>query len=89
MLDIIPITTCIARLMTKTELKRLRQIVLAVLCMTGRVTMVGLSRWTEKGGSYRTLQRWFASKLEWGALLWAVVEAHLIKTGGNVPAGGG
>lgn len=81
--DIIAITTCFARFMTKTELKRLRQIVLAVLCMTGRVTMVGLSRWTEKGGSYRTIQRWFASKLEWGALLWAVVEAHLIKTGGT------
>jgi len=69
--------------MTKTELKRLRQIVLAVLCMTGRVTMVGLSRWTENGGSYRTIQRWFTSKVEWGALLWAVVEAHLIKQGGT------
>src|ERR1700694_1429431 len=81
--DIIPITTCFAGFMTKTELKRLRQIVLSMLCMTGRVTMVGLSRWTEKGGSYRTIQRWFTSKVEWGALLWAVVEAHLIKQGGT------
>lgn len=81
MLDIIPITTCFERLVTKTELKRLRQIVLAMLCMTGRVTMVGLSRWTNKGCSYRTVQRWFADRLEWGALLWAVVEAHLTSTG--------
>jgi len=68
--------------MTTTDLKRLRQIVLAMLCMTGRVTMVGLSRWTQKGGSYRTLQRWFVSRVEWGAVLWAVVEAHLIHAGG-------
>jgi len=33
--DSIPITACFARLMTETELKRLRQIVLAMLCMTG------------------------------------------------------
>jgi len=66
--DIILIAECFARLMTKTDLKRLRQIVLAMVCMTGRVTLVGLSRWTEKGGSYRTIQRWFASKVEWGAL---------------------
>ncbi len=83
MLDIIAITACFARIVTKTELKQLRQIVLAMVCMTGRVTMVGLSRWTNKGCSYRTIQRWFMSKVEWGALLWAVVEAHLIKVGGT------
>jgi hypothetical protein len=27
----------------------------AMLAMTGRVTMLGIARWTEKGGSYRTL----------------------------------
>jgi putative transposase len=31
----------------------------AVLAMTGRVTMLGISRWTEEGGSYRTVQRFF------------------------------
>ncbi len=69
--------------MTKTDVKRLRQIVLALLCMTGRVTMVGLSRWSEAGSSYRTIQRWFGGKVEWGALLWAVVEAHLTRAGGT------
>jgi len=81
MSEIIPITACLARLVTKTELKRLRQIVPAMLCMTGRVTMVGLSRWTNKGCGYRTIQR--CSKVEWGALLWAVVEAHLTSVGGT------
>jgi putative transposase len=81
--DIITITQCIAPFIAKTELKQLRQLVLAMLCTTGRVTMVGLSRWTERGFGYRTIQRWFAGKIEWGALLWAVVEAHLVKPGGT------
>jgi putative transposase len=34
-------------------------IVEAMLAMTGGVTMLGIFRWTEKGGSYRTLQRFF------------------------------
>ena len=80
--DIIPITACFARLVTKTELKRLRQIVLAMLCMTGRVTMVGLSRWTEGGGSYRTIQRWFQTPVEWGVLLWTVIRTHLLDSNG-------
>jgi putative transposase len=31
----------------------------AMLSMSGRVTMRGLSRWSDKGGSYRTIQRFF------------------------------
>jgi len=31
----------------------------ALLTMTGRVTMFGIARWTEKGGSYRTIQRFY------------------------------
>jgi len=83
MLDIITVTQCLAPYLSRKQVKQLQQIALAMLCMTGRVTMVGLSRWTNKGCRYRTIQRWFVSKVEWGALLWAVVEAYLIKTGGT------
>jgi len=31
----------------------------AMLSMMGRLTMLGLSRWTEKSGSYRTMQLFF------------------------------
>jgi len=31
---------------------------------------VGLSRWTEKGGSYRTIQRFYHSVLPWKAIQW-------------------
>ena len=45
--------------------------------MTGRVTMLGLSRWTEKGGSYRSIQRFFHSELPWKAIQWTFFTKHL------------
>ena len=45
--------------------------------MTGRVTMLGLSRWTEKGGSYRSMQRFFHSELPWKAIQWTFFTEHL------------
>lgn len=77
--DIVTLSLCIAPLMNKTTLNVLCQVIEAMLSSSGRVTMVGLSRWTGRGCSYRTIQRFFAQRREWGALLWAVVEAHLVK----------
>lgn len=79
--DIVTLSLCFAPLMNKTTLKVLRQLIEALLCSSGRVTMVGLSRWAERGCSYRTIQRFFGRQREWGALLWAVVEAHVVKAG--------
>ena len=58
---------CIQRLDGK-PLRHLCLIVEALLSMSGRVTMLGISRWTEKGASYRTVQRFFAQKLNWPEL---------------------
>ena len=52
-------------------------VVEAVLAMTGRVTMPGLSRRAEKGGSHRTVQRFFGEKIEWPKLRWQLVKQHL------------
>ena len=49
--------------------KRLALVILAMLAMTGRVTMLGISRWTEEGGSYRTMQRLFNTKINWAHLM--------------------
>ena len=57
-------------------LKQLSLIVEAVLAMTGRVTMLGISRWTEKGGSYRTVQRFFKEKIAWSLLRWQLIKQH-------------
>lgn len=56
---------------------------LAMLCIPDRVTMLGLSRWTEGGGSYRTLQRWYQTPLDWGLLLWTVVRVHVLERDGE------
>jgi hypothetical protein len=49
----------------------------ALLGMTGRVTMLGLSRWTGKGGSYRTVQRFFSTVLPWATLFWVFFRQHV------------
>jgi putative transposase len=48
--------------------------------MTGRVTMLGISRWTGQGGSYRTMQRFFASALPWAALFWLFFRTQLFRS---------
>src|SRR5579859_2570004 len=77
--EIVTIILCLGPFLSKREIKQLCSLVEALLCMSGRVTMVGLSRWTGCGCSYRTIQRFFAQPREWGRLLWAVVEAYLVK----------
>jgi len=39
--------------------------------------MLGISRWTTKGGSYRTVQRFFADKFPWTELLVKFFYTHL------------
>lgn len=52
-------------------------IIYALLAMTGRVTMLGLSRWSDKGGSYRTVQRFFQTTIPWAEVMWSFFCAHL------------
>jgi len=42
--------------------------------------MLGLSRWTEKGGSYRTIQRFYNTVIPWGTILWLFFKAHLYRS---------
>ena len=60
-----------------TTIRQFSRIALALLAMTGRITMLGISRWTGPGGSYRTLQRFFATVLPWAALFWLFFRTHL------------
>src|SRR2546425_2044332 len=70
MVEIVTLFHCLQPHMTATTLRHFSRIALAMLVMTGRVTMLGLSRWAGKGGSYRTLQRFFAQALPWAILFW-------------------
>jgi amino acid transporter len=64
-----------------TTIRQMSRIILAMLAMTGRVTMLGISRWTEKGGSYRTVQRFFHTGLPWVTLFWLFFKQHLFEVG--------
>lgn len=50
-----------------------------MLVMTGRVTMLGLSRWAGQGGSYRTVQRFFSQALPWAMLFWVFFRQHIYR----------
>jgi putative transposase len=62
---------------TKTTLRQCSRIALAMLVMTGRVTMLGLSRWAGPGGSYRTVQRFFSTVIPWATLFWVFFRQHV------------
>ena len=62
---------------SKTTFRQMSRIIVAMIAMTGRVTMLGLSRWTEKGGSYRTVQRFFYTVIPWAQVFWAFFREHL------------
>lgn len=40
--------------------------------------MLGLSRWSAQGGSYRTIQRWFNTSINWGQVHWLLIREHLL-----------
>ena len=51
-----------------------------MVVMTGRVTMLGLSRWAGPGGSYRTVQRFFATVMPWAVLFWVCFRHHVYRS---------
>ena len=76
-MDILTLFSCCSTLTTSTSVRQLAIIAQAMLTMTGQVTMLNLSRWTDKGGSQRTLQRFYATSLPWGELLVEFFRRHL------------
>ena len=62
-----------------TTIRQFNRIALALLAMTGRVTMLGISRWAGQGGSYRSIQRFFSTILPWATLFWLFFRSHLFQ----------
>ena len=77
--SIVALLQPIAPLLEPTTVRQLSQVLFGMLVISGRLTMLGLSRWTEKGGSYRTIQRLYHSVLPWTALHWAFFRKRLLK----------
>jgi putative transposase len=78
-MDILALLHCLRPYLTATRLRQFSRIAFAMLAMTGRVTMLGLSRWAGKGGSYRTIQRFFYTVLPWANLFWVFFRQHVYR----------
>jgi putative transposase len=77
MTEIVALLQTIAPVVAPTVLKQMSQVVYGMLISSGRMTMLELSRWTERGGSYRTIQRWYPSKLVWLQIMWILFTSQL------------
>jgi len=86
--EIIIVLQCLSQCLDKTSLRQLNRIVPAMLAMTGRVTMLGISRWTETGGSYRTIQRFYNTPIVWVKVNWFLIRHHLLTPTDTILIGG-
>jgi len=78
-MDILALCQCLQPHVTATTLRQLSRMVWAILVMSGRVTMLGISRWAGHGGSYRTVQRFFSQALPWAMLFWVCFRQHVYR----------
>jgi len=81
--DIVALLHCLTPYLSNTTLRQMKHIVFAALCIPDRVTMLSIARWTERGGSYRTVQRWYHTPLDWATVLWTIVQVYLLKPDGE------
>lgn len=79
--EILALLQNIASVVAPTVLKQMSQVIYGLLISNGRITMLEISRWTEAGGSYRTIQRWYHSKLVWLQIMWILFTSQLWKAG--------
>ena len=78
-MDILALLQCLAPYINVTTLRQLQHVITAMLTISGRITMLGLSRWSAKGGSYRSIPRLYHTVLPWEALQWRFFQQHLLQ----------
>ena len=78
-MDILALLACLTPVLSASTLRHLSLVALALLTMTGRVTMLGIARWSGPGGSYRTVQRFFATAIPWAQVFWLFFRHHLFQ----------
>ena len=65
MTDILALLQLLQSDISKTTMRQLSRVITAMLAITGRVTMLGRSRWAGEGGSYRTIQQLYKTANPW------------------------
>jgi len=88
MTEILALLQNIAPLLEPTTLRQMSQVIFGMLVISGRITMLGISRWTEKGGSYRTIQRFYHTVLPWEAIQWLFFQVSFLKAADEYIAAG-
>jgi putative transposase len=63
--EILALLQNIAPVVSATVLQRMSHVIYGMLISNGRITMLEISRWTEAGGSYRTIQRLYHTPILW------------------------
>ena len=79
MLNIMPHLECLGQHFPKQFVKLLGIVCQSMLCCKGRITMLGLSRWSGKGGSYRSIQRLYGRSVNWLRINWVFFKTHRFK----------
>jgi len=70
MTEILALLQNIAPVVSATILQQMSHVIYGMLISNGRLTMLEISRWTEAGGSYRTIQRFYHTPLLWLQIQW-------------------
>ena len=78
MYDILSLFSVLYPHLSTTGVRQFSRVVLGLLAMTGRVTMLNMSRWTSESGSYRTVQRFFNTVIPWGTVYWVFFRKYLL-----------
>jgi putative transposase len=79
--NILALLQPIAPLISKTTLRQMSRVIFGMLAISGRVTMLGISRWAGKGGGYRTIQRLYHTPLPWAEIFWIFFRQLLFQSG--------
>ena len=78
MYDILSVLSVLYPHLSTTTVRQFSRVVFGLLAITGRVSMLNLSRWTSEGGSYRTIQRFFNTVIPWGTVYWVFFSTYLL-----------
>ncbi len=80
MTEIVALLQSIAPIVSATVLQQMSHVLYGMLVSNGRITMLELSRWTEGGGSYRTIQRLYHTPLLWLQIQWIFFTSRFQKS---------
>jgi putative transposase len=72
MTEILALIQSLTPVISATQMRQMSRVIHGMLISNGRLTMLEISRWTEAGGSYRTIQRLYHTPLLWLQIQWNI-----------------